>query len=356
MNLQNPIGFASQIGFIKENIIMKTQVKNRHSGWIALLVGLILILTCSMVYQTLTSSSDLKNHPPSGSLVNVGDHRLHIHCTGQGSPTVIMEAGMSGWSTDWILVQPQISKTTRVCSYDRAGYGWSESGSQPRDSQQVSSELHSLLVGAEIQGKYLLVGHSLGGLFVQMYAKRYPKEIAGIVLVDSVHQAQSMRMKENVRRKFEGDLTTLTRFSSIVAPTGLLRLTNQPETIIADKLPRDYQNMTRAMGFQTKAYRALADEMAAFQASQLEVQRAGLLPNVPITVLSSTAVRDFPPGFSANQIKGLWDELQQELPSQATSAIHVIAKKSGHYIHLDQPELVIEAVVNMVKKTRNQKN
>jgi pimeloyl-ACP methyl ester carboxylesterase len=200
------------------------------------------------------------------------------------------------------------------------------------------------------------VGHSLGGLFVQMYAKRYPKEIAGLVLVDAVHQAQSMLMKEDVRRKYEGDLRTLTSFSSVISPTGLLRLSNQPETIIAGKLPVEYQNMTRAMGFQTKAYRALADEMASFEANQLEVQRAGSLPNVPITVLSSTATRDFPPGFSGEYIKGLWDQLQQDLPGQGLKAIHVKAKNSGHYIHLDQPELVVEAVLNMIKNTRNHRN
>jgi pimeloyl-ACP methyl ester carboxylesterase len=332
---------------------MKKQTKFKRTSWTVFLAGLVFILACSTVYQTLASSSDLKRYPPPGVLVNVGDHHLHVHCLGQGSPTVVMEAGMSGWSTDWILVQPQIAAMTRVCSYDRAGYGWSESGSQPRDSQQISTELHGLLLGVGIQGKYLLVGHSLGGLFVQMYAKRYPKEIAGLVLVDAVHQAQSMLMKEDVRRKYEGDLRTLTSFSSVISPSGLLRLSNQPETIIANKLPVEYQNMTRAMGFQTKAYRGLADEMASFEASQLEVQRAGSLPNVPITVLSSTATRDFPPGFSGEYIKGLWDQLQQDLPGQGLKAIHVKAKKSGHYIHLDQPELVVEAVLNMLKNIRN---
>jgi pimeloyl-ACP methyl ester carboxylesterase len=308
------------------------------------------------LYQTLASSSDLKNYPPSGLLVNVGDHRLHINCTGQGSPTVVMESGMSGWSTDWILVQPEIAKTTRVCSYDRAGYGWSESGIQPRDSQQISKELQVLLLRAGVKRKYILVGHSLGGLFVQLYAKLHPHQVAGLVLVDSVHPAQSLRMKEEVRRKYEGDLMNLTKFSSLAAPFGLLRLTNQPETIIVNKLPVEYQDMTRAMGFQTKAYRALADEMASFEASQLEVQQAGELPKVPITVLSSSLVQDFPPGFSEDRIKNLWDELQNDFTHQAPNAIHLQAKNSGHYIHLDQPDLVIEAVVNMVKKIRDQKN
>ncbi len=332
---------------------MKTQTKEKQFGWKGLLLSLILSLSCTTVYQTIASSSDLKTYPLPGLLVNVGGHRLHIHCTGQGSPTVVMESGMSGWSTDWILVQPQIAQTTRVCSYDRAGYGWSESGPQPRDSQQISRELRTLLLRAGIQGKYILVGHSLGGLFVQLYAKLHPDQVAGLVLIDSVHPAQSLRMNEAVRQKYEGNLTTLTRFSSFAAPSGLLRMFNQPETIIANKLPVEDQNMTRALAFQTKAYRALADEMAVFEASQLEVRQAGALPRISITVLSSSLVQDFPPGFEGDQIKTLWDELQHDFTRQAPNVLHLQAKNSGHYIHLDQPKLVVEAVVNMVKKIRN---
>jgi pimeloyl-ACP methyl ester carboxylesterase len=333
---------------------MKTQNSRKNFGWTLLVSGLMLSLMVSTAYQKLVTTNDLKTYPPPGQLVNVGDHRLHIHCIGKGSPTVVMEAGMSGWSVDWMLVQPEIAKTTRVCTYDRAGYGWSDTGPQPRDSQQVSSELHALLLHAGIEGKYVLVGHSLGGLFVQTHAKRYPKEIAGLVLVDSVHPEQSLQMKQDVRKKYEGDLTALTVLTSFLAPSGLLRLANQPETIIVQKLPREDQAMTRAMGMQSKAYRALADEMASFAESQLEVRNAGALPNVPLTVLSSSLLRDFPPGFSGESIKGLWDELQVDLARQQPNAIHVIAKTSGHYIHLDQPDLVINAVANMVKKLRKQ--
>ena len=330
---------------------MKMENRRKNFEWILPVLGLMLSLMISTVYQPLVTASDLKTYSPPRQLVNVGDHRLHIHCLGKGSPTVVMEAGMSGWSADWILLQPEIAKTTRVCTYDRAGYGWSDTGPRPRDSQQVSSELQTLLLRTGIQ-KYILVGHSLGGLFVQMHAKLYPKEIAGMVLVDSVHPEQSLRMKQDVREKYEGDLTALTTLTSFLAPSGLLRLTNQPETTITQKLPREDQAMTRAMGLQSKGYCALADEMASFAESQLEVRNAGPLPNVPLTVLSSSLLRDFPPGFSGESIKGLWDELQVDLARQQPNAIHLIAKTSGHYIHLDQPDLVINAVTNMVKKLR----
>lgn len=316
-----------------------------------LLILLIAGLVLSTAYQAYASVNDLKVYPAPGRMVDVGGYRLHINCVGVGSPVVVMEAGQSGWSTDWALVQPDIAKVTRVCTYDRAGYGWSEEGAQPRDSRQVGAELHTLLTKAGIDGKIILVGHSLGGLFVQYYAKTYPQEIAGIVLVDSVHPEQSLQMKENVRKKYEGNLRALTLLTRIIAPTGLLRLANQPETIIADKLPGGYRDEVRALGFQSKAYRALDDEMANFEQSQSEVQNAGPLPKVPLAVISSTTLNNFPPGFSGDYMRNLWAELQADLAKSATMP-HSIASGSGHYIHLDQSQLVIDTVVEIVNMIR----
>lgn len=315
--------------------------------FIILIAGLIM----SSGYQALASSADLKTYPVPGQLIDVGGHHLHIYCMGQGEPTVVMEAGMSGWSTDWILVQPEIAEVTRVCAYDRAGYSWSETGPQPRDSQQVATELHTLLSQSGINSKIILVGHSLGGLFVQYYARTYPEQIAGIVFVDSVHSEQSLRMNEDAREKYERNLRTLTWLTRILAPTGLLRVTRQSETVIVDKFPDAYQNMARTVGFQSKAYRALDEEMASFQQSQAEVRSSEPLPDVPIVVISSSSLQDFPPGFSGDYMKSLWDELQADL-SKSPTAQHITVENSGHYIHLDQPELVIETVIEMIKLIR----
>lgn len=332
---------------------MKVKIsKFTRRVFILLMAGLILLPG----YQTFASAADQQTYPAPGQMFDVGGHRLHLYCMGEGQPTVLMEAGMSGWSTDWILVQPEIAKVSRVCTYDRAGYGWSEEGPQPRDSRQVVTELHTLLSKAGIEDKIILVGHSLGGLFVQYYARTYPEQVAGIVLVDSVHPEQSLRMKEDVRRTYEGNLKTLTVFTSIAAPSGLLRLANQPETIIINKLPSEYQSMVRAMGLRSGAYRALGDEMVSFGESQLQVRNAAPFPDVPVTVLSSTLAQDFPPGFSGDYMKGVWDELQSDLVNRHANAIHIIAKKSGHYIHLDQPDLVTQTIVDMVKQIRYQKN
>src|SRR5215210_6539689 len=118
-------------------------------------------------------------------MVGVGGYRLHINCVGQGNPTVVLDAGSGGMSAHWVRVQREVSGTTRVCAYDRAGMGWSEMGPDPRDAKQITSELHTLLKGAGIEGPYVLVGHSFGGMYMQTYAARYPDEVAGVVLVDS---------------------------------------------------------------------------------------------------------------------------------------------------------------------------
>lgn len=331
---------------------MKRNMKRRNiTRWILLLMIASLLFFSG--YQAYASAADLRTFPAPGQMIDVGEHRLHIDCLGEGAPTVVMEAGMSGWSTDWMLVQPEIARVTRVCTYDRAGYGWSESGPLPRDSRQVATELHTLLSRAGVDGDVLLVGHSLGGLFVQYYARTYPEQIAGIVLVDSVHPEQSLRMREDVRKKYEGNLRALTLLSRIFAPLGSLRLAGQSVTVISHKLPDDVQRMARSLGFQSRAYRALDEEMSAFQHSQSQVREAGPLPDLPLAVISSSLVEDFPPGFSADTIKDTWDELQAELSTSATLP-HIIAAQSGHYIHLDEPDLVIQTIVEMVRLIREQ--
>lgn len=319
---------------------------------LVLLVLLVAGVLASSGYQAFATTRDLEKYPAPGQLIDVGGYRMHIHCIGEGNPTVVMEAGMSGWSTDWLLVQPEVAQVTRTCAYDRAGYGWSEEGPKPQDSQQVAAALNTLLSGAGIDGEIVLVGHSLGGVFAQYYARTYPQQVAGLVLVDSVHPRQSQIMPEDVRDKYEGDLKTLTAFTRVFAPTGLLRLAGQTVSPIADKLPGEDRDMVRALGYQSKAYRALDAEMAAFQQSQAQVQEAGPLPeHILLATIRATAVENYPPGFSADTIKPLWDQMQADLSDSATLP-PVVAAHSGHYVHIDEPELVAQTVLEIVNLVR----
>src|SRR5512139_3161821 len=154
-------------------------------GGLAVLLGLALI---GYIYEPMAEAADAKAYPPPGQLVDVGGYRLHIHCTGSGSPTVVIDAGLGDWSTSWgETVQPGVAKTTRICTYDRAGMGWSDPGPLPRDAARFARELHTLLQNAQIPGPYILVGHSLGGLPVRVFAHDYAPEVAGVVLIESMN-------------------------------------------------------------------------------------------------------------------------------------------------------------------------
>ncbi len=152
---------------------------------LGLVVALFALAVAGAIYQAIATERAERAYPPPGEMVDVGGYSLHINCVGQGSPTVVLDAGSGEMSAQWVRVQQEVSDTTRVCAYDRAGMGWSETGPEPRDAKQISSELHTLLSKAGIEGPYVLVGHSFGGLYMQTYAARYPDEVAGVALVES---------------------------------------------------------------------------------------------------------------------------------------------------------------------------
>ena len=177
---------------------MRTRPRRRLGSWIrrgvlGLVIGLVVLAVIAVIYQAFGTEIYRRIYPPPGELVDVGGHSLHINCVGEGSPTVILESGSGATSVDWANIQPEVANTTRVCAYDRAGSGWSETGPGPGDPQQIAGELHTLLGNAGIDGPYVLVGHSFGGLYVRMYAELYPNEVEGMVLVDSSHPEQSAR-------------------------------------------------------------------------------------------------------------------------------------------------------------------
>lgn len=161
-----------------------------------LLIGLAALVSVlafvGAIYQVIATRLNEKKYPPPGRLVDVGGYRLHIHCLGRegvnDSPTVVMDAGIGECSLGWSLVQPEIAKFAHVCTYDRAGLGWSDSAPTARTSQQIVSDLHALLGNAGIEPPYVMVGHSFGGLNLRLYASRFPEEVAGMVLVDSAHE------------------------------------------------------------------------------------------------------------------------------------------------------------------------
>ena len=153
------------------------------------------LITILLMLSSVGASQQLTSQPtPPGKLIDLGGYRLHLNCTGNKGPTVVLIAGAGDFSFDWNLVQPSIAQFARVCSYDRAGFAWSDPGPVPRTMKQEAFELHTMLSAAHIKGPYILVGHSIGGPVTRVYASQYPQEVAGILLIDSLHEDTTLSM------------------------------------------------------------------------------------------------------------------------------------------------------------------
>lgn len=237
--------------------------------------------------------------------VNVVGYRLYIHCTGAGTPAVIMEAGYNDVGETWSLVQPEVARFTRVCTYDRAGLGQSDPDPEARNSLDAVIALHTLLRNADIEGPYILVGHSLGGQYVRLYASRYHQDVVGLVLVDSSHPDQFQR-------------------SAAVLPPAS---------------PSDSESVRFYREWFTNATRdpTLSPELYA-------PGSLGDLPLVVLTAPSKQRADDVPAELNA-RLNQVWLEMQQELAQLSTNSRHVISEKSQHFIQQDEPELVIEAIL-----------
>src|SRR5919112_5521073 len=277
--------------------------------------GLLTLAVMGAIYQVIATQVDQSTYPPPGEMVDVGTHSLHINCAGQGSPTVILEAANFGMSAHWVRVQQQLAKSTRVCAYDRAGMGWSEPGPEPRDARQISGELHTLLKGAGTEGPYVLVGHSYGGLYTQMYAGRYPEEIAGVVLLDSSHPEQFTRSPEG-RAMYEQ-----TRRMGAVIPwltrLGVTRLTNfypaHPD------LPSQQRAQIEAFNSSTQQWVTTVEEFSATPETSAQVHSMGNLGDTPLAVITAGDNR-----------ASDWLEMQDELAALSSNSIHRVVEGATH--------------------------
>ena len=316
--------------------------------------GLALLAGAGLAYQTVAEARDKRKYPPPGRLVRVDGHRLHIYCTGEGQPAVVLDAGLSCLSLDWSRVQPAVAQVTCVCAYDRAGYGWSDPGSPPRTSQALVNELHTLLTRAGVAGPYVLVGHSFGGLNVRLYASTYPDEVVGMVLVDAAHEDQRARMPPRpltTRLRHDAEWQ-LYRLNPLWARLGVLRLRNRPNGPV-DLLPPEIQPIATAIGLRPRAYDWIYGESAVIATSERQIRVAAPIRDIPLAVVSAH-IRWAPSGMSVGAMDQAWQELQGELAGLSPNSTHIIAEKSGHMIHLEAPELVINAILRVVEAVRAQ--
>jgi pimeloyl-ACP methyl ester carboxylesterase len=318
--------------------------KAPHNGWrgieqIALCLAIlpILALTASNAFNAYKVWSFHPKEPP-GNMYLVDGQRMHIDCTGDGSPTLVLESGWgSAWEV-WGRIQPDLSKIARVCSYDRAGYGYSEPRSAPRDADHIALELHDLLLQAHIAGPLVLMGHSFGGLIIRDYATRYPDQVAGLIFVDSVTPSWGLE-------KIKAPPMWFTRLGSKMAC-----MTNAYHFVGACSWPRpgmDRPRWQQAMeGVCDAKQCALGPEEDSFQRSGEETLQTGPYGELPVLIFSHDPAR-----WPAEWESG-WDEMQEDLMKLSSRSRRVIAKKSTHVLSFERPDLISKEVSLFVEQIR----
>lgn len=310
--------------------------------------------------------------PAPGRLIDVGGWRLHLNCTGtRGGPTpiVILESGAGDFSVDWSLVQPDIARFARVCSYDRAGSGWSDLGPRPRTMHQIAYELHTLLGKGGEPPPYVLVGHSYGGALVRVYQSMYPAEVVGMVLVEAMSD-DPRRLTADGRVVSASELPA-TKTVPPVRMSDPLKESEIPARIVQliegqipeysahandrprDKLPLDAQRMRTWSTAQLKMAISNDNPFDAEELALLRAERSGkdhVLGDMPLVVLSRGVAEDS--GAAGRSAADYHSREQAGLATLSTIGKQVIATHSGHHVPLDEPQLVVSAVREIVAGAR----
>jgi pimeloyl-ACP methyl ester carboxylesterase len=294
------------------------------------LCGLVVVAALAgATYQWIATRNDLAANPPPGRLVDVGGHQLHIWCTGSGAPAVILESGLGGSSADWGFVQPEVAAFTRVCSYDRAGLGYSDPGPSPRTTRRIAHELVQLLDRTGIPGPLVLVGASSGGLAVRVFASEHAQRVAGLVLVDASHEDQEM------------DLPRIAPFVPLLSSVGVFRLLGVSFGPASASLAPSVRDFARATSFRAAAYQATADEGLHLRESAAEVKASRRKLTIPVVVVTA--------GRGADAV---WRDQQRDQVGLSQLGCQVIAERSGHVIAVGQPQAIVDAIRAIVDAAR----
>ena len=297
------------------------------------LVGLCSLIVVTALtgaaYQSVATRRDLAVTPPPGQLVDIGGYRLHLWCTGNGAPAVILDTGLGGSSAGWYSIQPEAARFTRVCSYDRAGMGYSDPGPSPRTARRIASELARLLDRSGVAGSVVLVGASIAGFNVRVFASDHPELAAGLVLVDASHEADAH------------EVPRMARFMPLLSTVGVFRLFGVSFGHRVESLPPSVRRYAQATSFRAAGYQAAADEIIHIRETVSEVRSSRRKLTIPDVVVTGAR------GADEN-----WRQLQQDLTSLSERGCLMIARQSGHVVSVDQPEAVVDAIRRVVETAR----
>lgn len=319
---------------------------------VGLMGTFVVLLGLGAAYQAVSTAIDRRRYRPPGKLIDVGGYRLYLRSEGDaGGPTVVLESGSTMPSILWEPVLSDVAKFARVCTYDRAGYGWSDSVSSTRSGQQVVEDLHTLLHNAGIPGPYILVGHSLGGMYTRLFASRFPSQVAGVVLVDALDEALRSKYPPKLRKhdaKSRWALVFLSRF-------GIMRVVLKRKPGILDggkgewlaRFPEALHPGITGVMYHPRLTQAAAREWDHIDAVEREVRAAGNLGDRPLMVLSRGRSDLEGWGLSPDVREAIWTaikERQSALVGLSPRAKQRIVKNSGHLIYVERPDVVVEAI------------
>jgi pimeloyl-ACP methyl ester carboxylesterase len=323
---------------------------------------IVLIVTAGCIYQLAGTARDRRRFPMPGRLVDIGGPRLHLRESGAAGPRVILEAGIAASCLNWTSIQADLSRSMRVWSYDRAGLGWSDPAGSPRTISQALEELHALLTSALIPAPFVLVGHSFGGLLARCYAVQYPDQVAGLVLLDPLAASEWLRPSETQSKTLRrGAMLSrrgaflarfgVVRFGLLMLSSGLrfiptlvarLASSGSGESAISrlvrevQKMPPETWPIVQAHWCQPKSFLGMASYLESLPASASQACAMGELPaHLPVTILSAS-------NSTAAQLAE-----REAMTRHSLHGRHIIAAQSGHWIHFDEPELVLEAIREM---------
>jgi pimeloyl-ACP methyl ester carboxylesterase len=297
-------------------------------------------------------------------LVNIGDRRLNLYCTGKGTPTVVLDAGLGDTTISWRYVQPAIARRSRVCSYDRAGMGYSDAGPLPRTSSAIVSDLHRLLGAANVPPPYILVGHSFGSFNVRLFTDIYRADVVGMVLIDPSNEDQGARFAAAVPafKQFEQSQGALNeRCLRALSPGGgglpphsklYDECVGPPDPSFGLALVKAQERLSE----QRRSWQAIDSEYANVDtASAQELRHARrAYGSLPLVVLTAGNVINVP-GFSDEadrKMQHVWTDLHDQLAKLSTIGSNTIVPRSGHYIQIDQPDVVITSVERVLWAAR----
>ena len=292
------------------------------------------------MYETAARAHDRNAYPAPGTLYDVGGHRLHLNCTGTGSPTVVLEHGLGATSAGWARITTELSQTTRVCTYDRAGQGWSDDVDTPQDGLAIAADLHTLLARADESGPYVLVGHSAGGPYVMTYAAQYPDEVAGMVLLDSMSPYEftdlpGFATEQSMMSRGLGVLPTLTRMGAgRILPTSAW-----------SSLPEPAASQVQAFAASARGMRNMRDEQSMYPTVFEQAKALTSLDSKPLVVVTAT---------ESIQKHEEWVDLQDRLAALSTNNDHRVADATHAGLVDDSAsfEASVQAIVDVVRSVR----